>query len=144
MKRDFHIVIAGAGPVGLTLAALLSPLRERRRLRLTVVDGSAAPAFSFENDIDLRVSAISAGSQQVLAAAGAWQRVAPDRICRYADMCVWDASTAVESPETLHFSAAEHALPELGHIVENSLLQHALLSSLYGQGQQVSFDCEIG
>lgn len=143
MKKELHIVIAGAGIVGLTLAALLRRLDTRKSLRLSIIDAGPAPDYSFNRDIELRVSAISAGSRKILEEAGAWRFVAADRICPYGDMKVWDASGAVEGPETLLFSAADYALPELGHIVENKLLQDALFGVLSGQGQNVRFDTTI-
>lgn len=136
-------MIAGAGVVGLMFTALLRRMEARSVLRILVVDANPAPNYSFENDIELRVSAIAAGSRNILERAGAWQYVAPDRICPYAEMRVWDSAGAVEGPETLRFSAADHALPELGHIVENKLLQEALLKALSARGQAVRFDTVI-
>jgi len=143
VKKELHIVIAGAGIVGLTLGALLRRVGTRGALRISIIDANSKPDYSFDRDIELRVSAISAGSRDILDEAGAWRFVAPDRICPYADMKVWEASGAVEGPETLLFSAADYALPELGHIVENKLLQDALLSALSGGGQNVRFDTTI-
>ena len=72
MKREYNIVIAGAGVVGLTLAALLSRSAQRERIHLTIVDAAPEPTFAFDQDIGLRVSAISTGSADILGRANAW------------------------------------------------------------------------
>jgi 2-octaprenylphenol hydroxylase len=58
-------------------------------------------------------------------------------------MRVWDAAGAADSPQTLHFSAAEFALPQLGFIVENKLLQHCLLERLRALDVDLRFDTPI-
>ena len=143
MKRDFHIVIAGAGMVGLTLAALLARSGQRDHLRVSIVDAGPEPAFSFADDIGLRVSAIATGSAGILRRADAWQDIAGGRVCAYSDMRVWDAAGSIEGPETLHFSARDFAVPQLGFITENLLVQHALLGSLRAKKQAVEFATAI-
>jgi 2-octaprenylphenol hydroxylase len=143
MKRDFHIIIAGAGMVGLTLAALLARSGQRDHLRVSIVDAGPEPAFSFADDIGLRVSAISTGSADILRRADAWQDIAGGRVCAYSDMRVWDATGSIEGPDTLHFSARDFAVPQLGFISENQLIQHALLASLESMKQAVNFSTAI-
>ena len=58
-------------------------------------------------------------------------------------MHVWDSQSSVESPDSLHFDAAEHALSELGFIVENVLVQHALIQLLRSSGVVLNFDTRI-
>ena len=143
MKQDNHVVIAGAGVVGLTLAALLARSAKRESIRLTVVDAAPEPEFTFDQDIGLRVSAISTGSSEILERAGAWADVIGGRVCAYSEMRAWDAAGAVEGPETLCFSASNYAVKQLGFIVENQLIQHALLQSLASLEQQVCFTTSI-
>jgi len=143
MKRDYHVVIAGAGMVGLTLAALLSRSGQSRHIRMTIVDAMPEPAFTFDQDFGLRVSAISTGSADILQQANAWAGVVGGRVCGYSEMRAWDAGGAVEGPETLRFSASRYALKQLGFIVENQLVQHALLQSLQARRQQVEFSTSI-
>ncbi len=143
MKADFHIVIAGAGVVGLTLAALLARSQQKEHIRLTVVDAAPQPGFTFDQDIGLRVSAISTGSAEILQQAHAWADVIGGRVCAYSEMRAWDSSCAVEGPETLRFSASRYAVRQLGFIVENQLIQHALLQSLDSVNQQVEFSTAI-
>ncbi len=143
MKADFHIVIAGAGVVGLTLAALLSRSQQHEHIRLTVVDAAPQPAFTFDQDFGLRVSAISTGSADILQHANAWADVIGGRVCAYSEMRAWDSGSAVEGPETLCFSASRYGVKQLGFIVENQLIQHALLQSLASLNQQVDFSTAI-
>ena len=143
MKQRYDIAIAGAGVVGLTMASLLTRSPAASQLNIIVVDGGKPPTYAPNDDIALRVSAISSGSAGILQRADAWQRIDRGRICEFAEMRVWDAGTGVEGPETLHFSAAEFALPHLGHIVENSMLQTELLAALASQQVDVRFATTI-
>lgn len=143
MKRTFHIVIAGAGVVGLTVAALLARSAHRDQIRLTIVDAAPRPDVSGDQDIGLRVSAISIGTAGILADADAWQFVMANRVGPYSEMCVWDAGGSVEGPATVRFSAADFAVQQLGFIVENQLIQHALLKSLDALRQTVDFATTI-
>ena len=64
--RIFDIVIAGAGPAGLSLAAALKQA-VGRRLRVAVVDPHPGAG-----DGKLRTVALSAGSRHLLERVGAW------------------------------------------------------------------------
>jgi 2-octaprenylphenol hydroxylase len=143
VKERFDLLIAGGGVAGLSAAALLAGSAHAHRLRLRVVDAGRRPAFEIDDDVALRVSAVSAGSASVLAAAGAWGHVTAQRACPFREMRVWDAAGSARGPDALHFDAAEFALPALGHIVENVLLQNALLASLEKNGVQVEFGRSI-
>lgn len=130
MRDCFDIVIVGAGVAGLTAAALLAQDAQSRKYRLTVVDAGERPAHDPGADVALRVSAIATGSAGVLNRAGAWEYVHDTRACAYEGMRVWDESQPVTGGATLRFDASEFAVPQLGFIVENVLLQHALLGVL--------------
>ncbi len=130
MKREFDVLIAGAGMVGLTVALLLARGDTDDQLNISVVDAGVVPEFTPGQDVSLRVSAISSGTAALLARIGAWNAIADARACPFRDMVVWDASGSVEGPETLRFEAAEFAVSQLGYIVENILLQDSLLAAL--------------
>lgn len=140
MNGNYEVVVVGAGMVGLAAACLLAA---EDRLSLTVIDAAGRPGFDPQEDVSLRVSAIAPGSQQLLARLGAWKEIRDTRLCPYRTMKVWDATAQVDSPETLVFDAAEFALPELGHITENALLQHALLMQLERQRVDMRFATPI-
>jgi 2-octaprenylphenol hydroxylase len=143
VKDQFDIVIVGAGMVGLTLATLLVESEFAESLQVIVVDSGNEPRFDISADLDLRVSAISPGSAEILARAGVWQEIRSIRACPFVAMRVWDADGSVHGPETLRFDAADFALPELGNIVENSLIQDRLLHRLGAHGQRVQFGAKI-
>ncbi len=130
MRADYDIVVAGAGMVGLTVACLLARDLEARSMRLAVLEARSRVRFDPQDDMDLRVSAISRASQAVLQAAGAWRTIAATRISPYRDMRVWAHQGRWNDDHALHFDCAEIGEPDLGHIIENQLIQHALLEQL--------------
>ena len=142
VKREYKIVVVGAGMVGMTAAALLSRTRDSR-ISVSVVDAGERPAFDESADVQLRVSAISPGSAALLAEIGAWENVLTTRASPYVGMQVWDHSGAPEGPETLVFNAADFAVPALGTIVENQLVRTALLRELEREGVDVRFGVKI-
>lgn len=123
--NEFDIVIAGAGMVGASLACLLaeSSLRialiDRNPLILGTETASAKPNGE---KFDPRVSAISPASQQLFRQIGIWEDIVAERVCNYAAMEVWDA----EGTGSIEFSASEIGQPELGSIIENSIVLAAL------------------
>ncbi len=143
MKRQFDIVIVGAGMVGLTLANLLAQSERHDALNILLIDAGKKPAFAADSDVSLRVSAIASGSTELLARIGVWDDIVNTRACPYRDMRVWDAPGNVEGPETLCFDAAEFAVPQLGFIVENVLIQGALLKHLESSAVTVRFETPI-
>ena len=143
MNKTFDVVIIGAGVTGLTVAALLAQSPQGRRLRLTVNDAAARPLFSAEDDVALRVSAVAMGSAALLESVGAWEFVQSSRVGAYDRMCVWDESDHADSSAALRFDAAEFAVPQLGFIVENVLLQQALLNVLDNSDVELIFEAPI-
>ena len=81
MNKPFEIAVVGAGTAGLCVALRLA--KSAHRCAITVYDAGERPAFDLQDDIALRVSALSQGSQQLLSSIGAWQHVATDRICAF-------------------------------------------------------------
>jgi 2-octaprenylphenol hydroxylase len=140
VKRNYNIVIVGAGMVGLTAAGLLSKCDQ---LRITVVDAGKRPVFNAADDFSLRVSAIAPGSVNILSEIGAWNEIINTRACPYRHMKVWDAAGNVEGPETLSFDAADFAVAQLGFIVENALIRHALLRQIEKSNVDFCFDTAI-
>ena len=143
MRERFELVIVGAGITGLTLAALLAQSRCRDRLRLVLVDAAPRPLYRPADDMALRVSAIAGGSVALLERIGAWSYVRDTRVCPYDQMRVWDESCSVDSATTLRFDAADFAVAHLGFIVENVLLQHAVLEVLNTADVELIFSTAI-
>ena len=143
MKRRFDIIIVGAGITGLLLATRLTLGPHADALNVTVVDGAQRPSFSPDGELALRVSAIAAGSAELLDSLGAWDCVSASRACPYESMRVWDEDDDPDGAATLAFDAAEFGIAQLGYIVENVLLQHALLQRLDESGARLCFDRKL-
>lgn len=143
MKYRQRIAVVGGGVAGLMLVARLANSRQAAAYDITLIDGAPRPAFAAEADVALRVSAIATGSAQLFAEVGAWSTVAAARLSPYESMRVWDHNEPPEGPATLGFDAAEFAVPQLGFIVENVLLQHALLEVLDELGVTMRFETPI-
>jgi 2-octaprenylphenol hydroxylase len=130
MNKKYDVLIVGAGVTGLAVAALLAQCEYSSQLRLTVVDAAPRPVHDPDGEVALRVSAIATGSARLLESVGAWKYVSETRASAYEAMRVWDESIEPDSGGALNFDAAEFGVPQLGFIVENILIQHALLAVL--------------
>lgn len=127
IAQKFDIAIAGAGLAGAALAAALGG----SSLRVALIEAQPLslqwpPLNDDVSGFDSRVSALTTASQHWLDQLGAWELVAAQRISPYRHMHVWDG----DGTGLIHFDAAEVNRPALGHIVENNLLQTALLQCL--------------
>jgi 2-octaprenylphenol hydroxylase len=135
MSRDFDVIVAGAGPVGLATALLM-----RRAgiapARLAVVDRRLPGTLERirEQPMDLRVFALSRASERVLRACDAWDGIRATRAAAYERMQVWHADVPPHGGEALVFDAAEIGEPDLGIIVENSVMQSALAGAAHRAG----------
>lgn len=132
--RDFDIVIVGGGMTGAGLAALLAAGPATRNLSIAVLEPRpAAPPLPGE-PLDIRVSALSRASQQLLERVGAWHAVAERGACAYRRMLVWDERGEAGGEGSIGFDAAEVGEPDLGHICENRSVQAALTASAVLRG----------
>lgn len=116
---DYDLVIAGGGMVGSALACALG----NTELRIALLEGAPLERIRPDVDLDIRVSAISRASQRIFAAVGAWQEMTAWRVSPFRDMRVWDADGFGE----IHFDSAAIGEPLLGWIIENRVIQYALL-----------------
>ncbi len=143
MNEKFDVVIVGAGVAGLSVAALLAQSSVAKRLKITLVDAQQRPARPKGKEMALRVSAIATGSAELLQKLGAWSSVDAERVAAYNSMRVWDESSTADSGDALSFDAAEFGVPQLGFIVENVLLQAALLEVLQQENIELLFESPI-
>lgn len=119
--QNVDVVIVGGGMVGLGLAAAL----KGSALKVAVVEGQL-PASELDEAPDNRVSALSLASQRILQQVGAWRGIEARRLQPYVQMEVWEQ----DSFGRIAFDAASLRQPELGHIVENRVIQLALLEAI--------------
>ena len=122
MKCDYDIVICGGGMIGAALATLLAP----HGFSIALVDGHKPGRYDLSQKFDLRISALSPKSAQVMQQSAAWEILQGMRLCPYKRMRVWEVAGFGD----LTFSANQVAVAELGHIVENRLVQLSLWQAL--------------
>ncbi len=124
MMQSVDIAIVGGGMVGLALAAALKDTD----LRIAVIE-SKEPDTKLHELPDVRVSALSRSSETLLRNIGAWQGIMQRRAAPYRAMEVWEQ----DSFARIEFEAQKLAQPDLGHIVENRVIQLSLLDSVKQQ-----------
>ena len=134
--ETLDVLVIGGGPVGACLAALLARGSAAAPLRVAVLEPNRPDMPALEAPIDPRVVAISRSSERILDGAGAWPGVCP-RLSPYERMRIWHESVAPASAGALVFDAADVGEPNLGYIVENRVLQAALLDAFVRSGGQV-------
>lgn len=120
MKQDFDVIIVGGGMVGSATACALGG----SQLRVAIIEDSPPQLFLPEQPHDLRVSALSIASQKILETVGAWQGIENRRFCPFRRMRVWESAGDTE------FCSNEINYPHLGCIVENRIIQLALLDRM--------------
>lgn len=112
------IAIVGAGMVGAATACLLAA----EGLNVRVIETRLPEHYAPDQPLDLRVSAISQASVALLDKAGAWSHLQQMRLCPYRRLETWELDGFAT-----RFDSAELGLPQLGYIIENRLVQLALL-----------------
>jgi ubiquinone biosynthesis UbiH/UbiF/VisC/COQ6 family hydroxylase len=116
LETGFDVVIAGAGPAGLCLAAALA----NRRLRIAIVERQplaalAAPAF------DGREIALTHASVDALRQWDVWPRIAAEEVSRIRDVRVFNGLSA----RFMHVDHSDGGASELGSLVSNHLIRRA-------------------
>jgi len=115
--NQFDCVVVGGGMVGAASALALAELG----LTVAVIEKSVPLAFSPEQAFDLRVSAISLASEQLLKQLDAWQQLQQWRMCPYKRLSVSESEQSYTE-----FDAQDISQSHLGHIIENRLIQLSL------------------
>lgn len=116
--QSVDIAIVGGGMVGLAVACGL----QGSGLRVAVIEQAEPGPVAAESAPQLRVSAINAASEKLLAKLGVWDDILADRASCYHGMEVWDR----DSFGRIAFDDASLGYGHLGHIIENGVIHHAL------------------
>ena len=124
--RHTDVAVIGGGMVGGALALGLA----QNGFSVVVLDKAPPPAFDPTAQPDVRISAISAASVQLLRSQGVWDAVLAMRAHPWRRLETWEWETA-----HVVFDAAELKLPNLGYMVENNVLQLALWQALEAHPQ---------
>lgn len=123
MSLQFNVLIVGGGVVGLTAALAMA----QRGYSVAVIDAGSLTADCAKPDV--RVYAINHASQELLHQLNVWQHVQNSRLSPYRRMYVWDA----ESKAHIDFDSCFVGAKNLGSIIEESVLKHALLQQVSAQ-----------
>src|ERR1700737_3318988 len=139
MNDIFDVLVVGGGPVGACAAALLlrGSSDNIAPLRIAVLEPNRPQPPVEGSALESRVVAVSRASEHILKSASAWDRVLGPRAGAYERMRIWHESVAPSSSGALVFDAAEVGEPNLGYIVENRLLQAALLDEVANLGGRI-------
>lgn len=118
ISTDYDVVIVGAGIVGLTLACHLKD----QGLRIALVNKDSLDKKNATLTSQLRVIAVTLGSQQLLEQLKVWQRLDTKQYAPFRCMQVWESGQAAQ----LFFDSADIGQASLGYIVKNFDLEQAL------------------
>ncbi len=112
------VIVVGGGAVGLATAALLA----RSGLKVELVERQELPPKAPGPEPEIRTLALTPASEEILRTCGAWRRMDLDRTAPWTRMRVWGET----DHDGIEFLASDINRPQLGHIVENSVLVRAL------------------
>jgi 2-octaprenylphenol hydroxylase len=122
MTEQYEVIVCGGGMVGAATACALA----HGGIKVALLERFNPERQWPPEPIDIRVSALTKASQNILQQLGAWPGMVQRGVCPYRDMRVWDARADGE----LHFDCADTAFNELGHLVENRVTVAALWDQL--------------
>jgi 2-octaprenyl-3-methyl-6-methoxy-1,4-benzoquinol hydroxylase len=111
------VIILGGGMVGAATALGLGQLG----LKVTLVESHPPKAYSPEQALDLRVSAINLASEQLLTRLGAMAQLLNWRHAPYLGLETWEMQGCITQ-----FHASQISQPHLGYFFENRLIQLSL------------------
>lgn len=132
MNEDVDILIVGAGPAGLALAAALADAGLRPLL--LEQQGRAALEAAPEDGRDI---ALTHRARRVMEALGLWQRVPAAEIAPLREARVMDG----DSPSTLRFASGGIGAEQLGWLIPNHLIRRAALEAALAR-PTVRLECE--
>lgn len=123
MSQHFDVLIVGGGIVGLTAALAMA----RRNYTVAVIDAGSLKVDT--SAVDSRVYAINNASQNLFLELSVWQHLNFSRVSPYSKMHVWDGVNGA----SIDFDSRSIAAPNLGAIIEESVLKQALLQQIRAQ-----------
>lgn len=121
-EQHYDIIIVGGGMVGAALACALG----NSALKVAVIEACQSDFNWPQGSHDIRVSAITHASQHIFENIGVWDSMQADGVAAYNKMHVWDATGQGQ----IHFDSVDVAQADLGHIIENRIIQKAVQNRL--------------
>lgn len=128
ITQKWDVTVVGGGMVGAALASGLAA----QGFKVAVLEQQEPAEFDANSNPDVRISAIGAASVALLKQLEVWPLIQRMRCTPYRKLETWEWHTAQVS-----FDAQSLGLPELGYMVENSVLQRALWQRLQQQGVEL-------
>ncbi|MCG9962840.1 FAD-dependent monooxygenase [Shewanella cutis] len=129
--QSFDVILVGGGMVGAATAIGLA----KQGLHIAVIESFAPEAYSPEQALDVRVSAISVASEQLLEQLGALDSLLKMRNVPYLGLETWELDGCITQ-----FHSSQIGASHLGHIVENRLVQLALWEQMQ-QSENIRLFC---
>ena len=129
--QSFDVVLVGGGMVGAATAIGLA----QQGLNVAVVESFTPEAYSPEQALDVRVSAISVASEHLLEQLGALDSLLKMRNVPYLGLETWELDGCITQ-----FHSSQIGASHLGHIVENRLVQLALWEQML-QWENIQLFC---
>ena len=117
-----QVIIVGGGLAGLGVAHGLGS----RGVACVVLERGRLQGVPKHKDSDLRQTAVSYGSQQLMTGWGVWDEYLESAACEMTSICVRDGGDSAQ----VVFSAEKHGYERLGAIVANPLLRAGLARGL--------------
>ena len=118
-KKNYEIIICGAGMVGLTLSLLLA----RKKIHVCVLEKNIKKDLF--SQIDSRTTAISQGSSRIHKEIGIWEKI-QSKAQPINKIFVSDG----KEDQNLEFNHQTLCEGPLGFIIENKLIKHTLLDEV--------------
>jgi len=121
--KNREIIVVGGGMVGALTALLLA----KQGFVIHLIEKNPVQLPENDSPFDLRVSAFSAQSKNLLTLAGVWDDIPENRLCAYQGLQTWEAGST-----KLEFDSKELEMQALGYIAENRWIQAVLWQALKG------------
>ncbi|MGP1956842.1 MAG: FAD-dependent monooxygenase [Arsenophonus sp. NC-PE1-MAG3] len=122
IDENYNIVVVGAGMIGAAMAIGLA----KEGWRILLLEHIKPAPFNSLEQPDLRVSALTCTSVDLLKQLGVWDSVLNMRVTPYRRLEIWEGENS-----HLMLEASSLDLPELGYIVENRILQLGLWQQFF-------------
>jgi len=120
MSERQDVLVVGAGPAGLALAAALAATG----VQVTLLEQQSRAALDEPAD-DGREIALTHRARQIMQRLGMWQRLDEAAVAPLREARVLDG----DSPESLRFAATARGVDALGWLVPNHLIRRAALGT---------------
>jgi len=130
-KKEYDVVVVGAGLVGLSFVSMLASrldLNSNRDedFKIAILEKQPFKTPDFTNMFDSRVVALTESSRILLENIGVWDNIASERVCPFERMEIWES----DGTGHIEFDCNDIRQNSLGYIVENSLVTECILNQI--------------